>query len=97
VWHRRKGFDIIATGVTDLEITCSGGSSTTVSGWATYTVLPVSVTITAYLTDSNGIFLFLDKGTKATRDGVEDEDVKRVHPFCGSGIKFVHTILVSQE
>lgn len=83
VWDagKAKGKDIIATGVTDLYMKYDGIDF---AGLTSLTTLPNSIEITAYITDSNGIFLY-----QATPN--------RAHPFCGSGIKFVHTVLVRQE
>ncbi len=92
VWDsgKSKGKDIIATGVTDLAMKYDG---TDFAGLTNLAILPNSIEITAHITDSHGIFLFLD----TNNDGEEDKDDKRDHPFCGSGIKFVHTVLIRQE
>lgn len=83
VWAsgKSKGKDVIATGVTDLDMKYDG---TNFPALTNLTTLPNSIEITAYITDSNGIFLYQD---------TPDRD----HPFCGSGIKFVHIVLVRQE
>jgi prepilin-type N-terminal cleavage/methylation domain-containing protein len=98
VWDEFKSLDVVATGVTGIEIeylTDDGtwrdppGSSFTnahnLSGMSTCTV-PRALRVTAHVTDSRGVFLYQASEAK-----------KREYPWCGSGIKFVHTILISQE
>ena len=82
VWHSYKTNDIIARGVTGFSLSCTGGTSAVLSGWDNYTVLPYLVTVTAYITDSKGLFL----------TGSTD-----AQPFCGEGLKFVHVVRVNRN
>jgi prepilin-type N-terminal cleavage/methylation domain-containing protein len=98
VWGAYKSLDVVATGVTDLSLEyqeTNGDWKDVSSSLTTLVTLPRAVRVTTYITDSRGIFLFLDVDSDS--DGKENEEVKREFPFCGSGIKFVHTILVNQE
>ncbi len=97
VWGKYKSFDVVASGVTDLKIeyqsASTGNWTASLGSWTNLSTLPRAIRVTAYITDGSGVFLFLD----TNGDGEEDKNHKRLYPFCGSGIKFVHTILVSQE
>ncbi len=87
VRDRYKSIDVLATGITDIEIAATGGSSTGMGGgWIAFTRLPASVKVTLYVTDGKGLFLFQDT-----------EQKKRNWPFCGYGVKFEHTVLVNQD
>lgn len=91
-----KSDDVVARGVTDLNIDYRLGDGTdwtdpddwavgTGDDWVTsLTTLPKLVRITAYITDSNGIFL----------SGNPDPDT---YPFCGNGVKFVHVVTVGHN
>jgi type II secretory pathway pseudopilin PulG len=94
VWADFPTADVVATGLTDLQIEFLPATISSVDlggGWRQYTdALPPNQTnhkpsvikITVYLVDRGGIFL----------SGVTDNN-----PFAGYGIKFEHAVIVKQE
>ncbi|MFC1672400.1 type II secretion system protein J [Planctomycetota bacterium] len=92
VWDEFKSLDVVALGVTDLNLEYMKDDGTWAELYSTNWInspdltgvagMVTAVRITAYITDSGGIFLY-----GKTRD----------EPFCGSGIKFRHTVLIRQD